>query len=205
VSIHLYLGYLKDKQRRKWVVEKATELGIDSIQILDAEYSASAGSASYKPKDVKWEADDQDKHALHAIEAAEQSERLTVPSIGVNLWSVDTEVAEEVAQTTTTEGGGDEIDSNERHLWLVCLERSETSPPILTVLTEELAAATATTKTIVHLLVGPEGGWSPTELQAFSNLGIMSVSLGSSVLRAETAAITAVAAVAMFFETTTVK
>jgi 16S rRNA (uracil1498-N3)-methyltransferase len=43
------------------------------------------------------------------------------------------------------------------------------------------------------LAIGPEGGWAPEELQLFEQAGWISASLGSTVLRAETAAIAALA------------
>ena len=46
------------------------------------------------------------------------------------------------------------------------------------------------------LAVGPEGGWTEGELQLFDNAGWISASLGSAILRAETAAIAATAIVA---------
>ncbi len=45
----------------------------------------------------------------------------------------------------------------------------------------------------VHLFIGPEGGWSLDEENLFRKSGATSVSLGSTVLRAETAAIVSVA------------
>ncbi len=48
----------------------------------------------------------------------------------------------------------------------------------------------------VLLAVGPEGGWKPQELAAFKDAGWTAASLGSTILRAETAAIAAVAIVA---------
>jgi 16S rRNA (uracil1498-N3)-methyltransferase len=43
------------------------------------------------------------------------------------------------------------------------------------------------------LAIGPEGGWADDELQLFQNAGWISASLGSTILRAETAAIAAAA------------
>ena len=40
--------------------------------------------------------------------------------------------------------------------------------------------------------IGPEGGWTEDELQAFQQAGWISASLGNTILRAETAAIAAI-------------
>ncbi len=45
------------------------------------------------------------------------------------------------------------------------------------------------------LAIGPEGGWAPEELQIFNSSGWTPVTLGPRILRAETAAIAAVAIV----------
>ena len=48
----------------------------------------------------------------------------------------------------------------------------------------------------VLIAVGPEGGWAESELQFFTQAGWISASLGTMILRAETAAIAAAAVVA---------
>jgi len=48
----------------------------------------------------------------------------------------------------------------------------------------------------IVLAVGPEGGWTKGELQSFRQAGWISTSLGSTILRAETAAMAATAVVA---------
>jgi 16S rRNA (uracil1498-N3)-methyltransferase len=50
----------------------------------------------------------------------------------------------------------------------------------------------------IVLAIGPEGGWVEDELQLFQGAGFVSASLGNTILRAETAAIAAVAIA--FFE-----
>ncbi|MFZ1053621.1 MAG: RsmE family RNA methyltransferase [Candidatus Sulfotelmatobacter sp.] len=48
----------------------------------------------------------------------------------------------------------------------------------------------------IALAVGPEGGWAEDELQLFQQAGWISASLGNTILRAETAAIAAIAVAA---------
>jgi 16S rRNA (uracil1498-N3)-methyltransferase len=43
----------------------------------------------------------------------------------------------------------------------------------------------------IALAIGPEGGWTPDEMQRFSDHGWQPVTLGPRILRAETAAIAA--------------
>jgi 16S rRNA (uracil1498-N3)-methyltransferase len=43
------------------------------------------------------------------------------------------------------------------------------------------------------LAIGPEGGWTPDEVSIFTSAGFLPASLGSTILRAETAAIAAIA------------
>jgi 16S rRNA (uracil1498-N3)-methyltransferase len=52
----------------------------------------------------------------------------------------------------------------------------------------------------IAFAVGPEGGWAEEELGQFSMAGWKSVTLGSTILRAETAAIAALAAVAAILD-----
>jgi 16S rRNA (uracil1498-N3)-methyltransferase len=47
----------------------------------------------------------------------------------------------------------------------------------------------------VNLLIGPEGGFSEKEIEYILGLGFSAVSLGETVLRVETAALYAAAAV----------
>lgn len=58
-----------------------------------------------------------------------------------------------------------------------------------------LKAALAGCRPPVSLALGPEGGWTPAEIELFKAAGWKSASLGNTILRAETAAIAAVAVV----------
>jgi len=63
------------------------------------------------------------------------------------------------------------------------------------ILLRDVVNPQATSDGIV-LAVGPEGGWAEDELQSFQQAGWISASLGNTILRAETAAIAAIAIVA---------
>ena len=47
----------------------------------------------------------------------------------------------------------------------------------------------------IILAIGPEGGWTESELELFTNAGWITASLGGNILRAETAMIAATAIV----------
>lgn len=57
-------------------------------------------------------------------------------------------------------------------------------------------ALQGSTRDSVVIAVGPEGGWTEAEHQAFTAAGWIAASLGSTILRAETAAIAALAVIA---------
>ena len=59
--------------------------------------------------------------------------------------------------------------------------------------TVSLKSAIAQCPPPVVMAFGPEGGWSTEELDLFSNSGWKSASLGSTILRTETAVIASVA------------
>jgi 16S rRNA (uracil1498-N3)-methyltransferase len=65
---------------------------------------------------------------------------------------------------------------------------------------EEALAASADQLPAIRLAVGPEGGWTAEEEALFDSEGWKAVSLGPRILRAETAAITAMAVAASLLE-----
>jgi len=107
-----------------------------------------------------------------AHEAAQQSRRLSPPQI-------DEAVKLKPALT---------LEAPTRLL----LNENERSENIRESLTEAAAP--------IALAVGPEGGWAEEELALFDAAGWRSVTLGSTILRAETAAIAALAAIAAILD-----
>ncbi len=65
---------------------------------------------------------------------------------------------------------------------------------------EKIREALSEAATPVIFAAGPEGGWTEEELSQFSAAGWRSVSLGSTILRAETAVIAALAAAAALLD-----
>jgi 16S rRNA (uracil1498-N3)-methyltransferase len=65
---------------------------------------------------------------------------------------------------------------------------------------EEAADAAGAVMPTLEIAIGPEGGWAPEEEALFDANGWRAVSLGPRILRAETAAIAALAVVASCLE-----
>jgi 16S rRNA (uracil1498-N3)-methyltransferase len=139
-----------------WLVEKATELGASVLLPV--------WTARTQVDRLNFE-----RLRGHAVEAAEQSERLSVP-----------ELRSPEALSGILAGW-----PVERRL-IVC-DESGAGEPIW-------KAAARLPPGPVAILVGPEGGFDQTELDAFAKLSFVSrVGLGPRVLRAETAAVAALA------------
>jgi 16S rRNA (uracil1498-N3)-methyltransferase len=112
-----------------------------------------------------------DRHRANVIEAAEQCERLSLP-----------DVADACALGDVLAGF-----PGDRRL-LICAEKGE-ALPLMDVLSAPDRGAGRWA-----ILCGPEGGFSQTELDGFAKLSFITfVSLGPRILRAETAALSAVA------------
>lgn len=150
-------------ERMDWLVEKATELGVSSIQPLVAERSVLRLSGDRaRKKQAHWQA--------IAVAACEQCGRNRVPPV------------REVADLR----------------WWLSQGMAATPMRLLLSLRPEaqgLRDAAAGSDAAVFLS-GPEGGWSDAEEQAALAAGFRPVTLGGRVLRAETAALAALAALA---------
>lgn len=160
-AIHLAVG-MPANERMDWLVEKATELGVASIQPLITDRTVLRLSAERaQKKQQHWQS--------IAIAACEQCGRNQVPHIhpvlGFATW---------LKQPLTT--------------LRLMLSLAPGSQPILAC----LGAQTATQEPVLFLS-GPEGGLGPDEERAALANGFVAASLGPRVLRAETAALAALA------------
>jgi 16S rRNA (uracil1498-N3)-methyltransferase len=153
------------------VVQKCTELGIFRLIPVRTERSlVRLEGAKSKARQERWQ--------RKAEEAAKQSGRVKVPVIeGVtDFYSLPDRVRDFDLGIISWEG-----------------EKEERS------LKEALTKGRPRPESIL-LLIGPEGGFSIQEMAAAGQAGLLPVSLGPRILRAETAAIAAVAIIAYELE-----
>jgi 16S rRNA (uracil1498-N3)-methyltransferase len=134
--------------RFEWMVEKATELGVERILPVETTRSEHGLFEASRKRAERW--------ARIARESSQQARRVRVPEI---------------------------VPAGHRFF----LEEG-IAPPLLHEIPEER-------QDTVALLLGPEGGWTDPERAAAHAAGWQPVSLGATVLRAETAACAALAVV----------
>ena len=172
-QVHLVVG-VPANDRMDWLVEKATELGVASIQPVMTERSVLRLSGERADKKrAHWQA--------IAVAACEQCGRNQVPVVH----AVQTLSDWLKLQTIVT---NDVVVGKTRYLLSL---RSEAQD--LRALAETNTAKMA----VVSFLSGPEGGLSVAEEEAALTKGFQPVSLGSRVLRAETAGLAALAALTL--------
>jgi 16S rRNA (uracil1498-N3)-methyltransferase len=154
----LWLVFAPIKRLRlDWLVEKATELGVSAL--------VPVVTARTQPERLN-----RDRLAAHAVAAAEQCGRLSVPEVR-SLARLDRVLADWAPAR--------------RLLWC-----DETGGGVALA---DVAAGIA--PGAAAILVGPEGGFADAELDALAVLPFVTrVGLGPRVLRAETAAVAALAA-----------
>jgi len=158
--------------RMEWAIEKATELGVAAIAPVIARRSEKHLAQAAAKRVERW------RRIAH--EAAQQSRRSDVPVIHDPV-----ALAERV-----------KVASLAKRLALAEQERTTTLRATL----EEIAAGAGVELPTLEMAIGPEGGWTPEEEALFDANGWKAVSLGPRILRAETAAIAALAVAASIFE-----
>jgi len=158
--------------RMEWAIEKATELGVAALAPVIARRTDKHLAQAADARAERWR--------RIALEAAQQARRSDVPLIfdpvplasRVRAASESTRIVlAEQERTTTLRHALDDAVSAAR---------------------EEMPA--------LEVAIGPEGGWAPEEEALFDANGWRAASLGPRILRAETAAIAALAVVASYLE-----
>ena len=151
-------------ERMEWAIEKLTELGVARIVPLIAQRTEKHLAQAAQKRTERW------RKIAH--ESAQQSRRSDVP-----------EITDPIPVSNYLSAGPDALhlllSEHERARSLRgCLENSD-GPEIYS----------PTAPRTICAAIGPEGGWTDGEVVSFAKYGWQSVSLGSRILRAETAAI----------------
>jgi 16S rRNA (uracil1498-N3)-methyltransferase len=192
------------KERLRWMLEKATELNVDRIVFLETDYSASTQSKA--PGSLR-------KAHAYLVEAAEQAERLTLPAFvrllpaltetttAANTSSKSYDLDERDVVTTRLSDLLDFVRGEPTLRLLVCRERTPAASSVsLWQALVDSHRQENVEPAAIAFCIGPEGGWSPNEESHLDELeaqypgSVINVSLGPTVLRVETAAISALAA-----------
>ena len=205
--VHLYFAPIK-RARLKVLLEKATELGVDVLvpvltQNVNEKYTP-GGDRGDGRSEAGAGAVASSSYQRVLIEAAEQSERMTVPVL-----EEPTTLSALLARFGGAQGAG---------VLYVCRERVAGGMTLLQALLQRRKGGVGLGGAI-SLLVGPEGGFTAAELREMEarcskdpsegagaltgaggaseqgGAGVVFVSLGGAVLRAETAAMAALAVV----------
>ena len=149
--IHLAMAPTKNMDRTEWMAEKATEIGINELTLLNCQWS--------ERRIVKRE-----RIERILVAAMKQSRKAWLPQLNDM-----TDFADFIAMPRSGQK-------------FICHCHSDNLPLLKDQLSHNDDAL---------VMIGPEGDFSPAEVAAAEAAGFMSVSLGTSRLRTETAAIVA--------------
>ena len=158
--------------RMEWAIEKATELGVAAIAPVFARRTEKHLAQAAGKRAERW------RRIAH--EASQQARRSDVPVIHEPV-----DLAERVRAASVAAG--------------IVLAEQERTTTLRHAIKEAIDAAKEEMP-VLEVAIGPEGGWAPAEEALFDDNGWRAVSLGPRILRAETAAIAALAVIASCLE-----
>ncbi|UXX78722.1 16S rRNA (uracil(1498)-N(3))-methyltransferase [Reichenbachiella carrageenanivorans] len=151
--VHLAIAPTKSVDRLEWFVEKACEMGVDEISIIQTQRT--------ERKKVNHE-----RLEKKAISAMKQSK---------NFWKCQVNELKKLKDFVNSQ-------KEEANKYVAYVETG----------TEDLLQKKLLPKTHCLILIGPEGDFSPEEIDLLKNAKFEMVSLGKNVLRTETAGVAAV-------------
>ncbi len=158
--------------RMEWAIEKATELGVAAIAPVIARRTEKHLAQAAEKRAERW------RRIAH--EASQQARRSDVPVIHEPV---------DLADRVRAASGATRI----------VLAEQERTTTLRRAIGEAVEIA-GTEMPAFEVAIGPEGGWAPAEEALFDANGWRAASLGPRILRAETAAIAALAVVASCLE-----
>jgi len=171
LPLHLYLAVFKF-DRFEWAIEKATELGIAHITPILARRTEKHLAQASSKRVERW------RRIAH--EASQQSRRTSIPKINDPI-ALKPALARELAPHRILLSETEQSLSLAVALGAPCLD------------SETWEGTNPESKGRLALAIGPEGGWTPEEMSLFTHHQWTPVTLGPRILRAETAAIAAIA------------
>ena len=167
-TIHLAMAPTKNMDRTEWMAEKATEIGIDRLTFLDCQFS--------------------ERHAVKT----ERIEKIVVAAMKQSHKAWKPVVDEQVSFRHFI----DRPDLPPLRFIAHCYDMADVGggdkPFLLDALRTAVGQGSAPASPDMLVLVGPEGDFSIDEVRRAHAAGFHSVSLGTSRLRTETAALVAV-------------
>jgi 16S rRNA (uracil1498-N3)-methyltransferase len=165
LRIELLLSLVKF-DRFEWCLEKATELGANTIIPLAAARTDKALVAAAVKRHDRWE--------KILLESAQQSRRLRPPDLSDSAAPQKAFAASAAAAR-------------------ILLSENSTAPSLRQALGKFAPDAPKESDRAVALAIGPEGGWTEDELASARAAGFAEASLGQNILRTETAVLAAMA------------
>ena len=163
-KVTLYISLLNKADKFEWALQKCTELG--AARFVPVRSARSISDAPGRTKMERWERIIQ--------EAAEQSGRAVIPTLEEAI-SLQTAFQQESSGLRSTQDG--------EHIALI--------PALGAQVTLKGALRGAGGVGTLSIFIGPEGGFTPDEVEEAKAAGVVPVTLGPRTLRAETAAVAA--------------
>jgi 16S rRNA (uracil1498-N3)-methyltransferase len=174
LSITLLLSVVKF-DRFEWALEKATELGVDEIVPLSAARTEKGLILAAPKRAERW-------HRI-LMESSQQARRLRPPVLH-QVESVSERFARPPSEHSLKETG----------VRIILSEHGDSRS-----LREILGTHSRESTHAGTLAVGPEGGWTDEEFEMAETGGFEEASLGSNILRTETAVMAALASLNLVF------
>jgi 16S rRNA (uracil1498-N3)-methyltransferase len=153
----------------EWAIEKATELGVARITPILARRTEKHLALAAPKRAERWR--------RIALESSKQSRRTDIP-----------EIADPIGLPAALQIEAAPV--------RILLSETEQSLTLTTALTN---LQPATDNLQLSLAIGPEGGWTAEEMALFTTHAWTHVTLGPRILRAETAALAAIAIASTYF------
>jgi len=181
LPLHLYLAVFKF-DHFEWAIEKATELGVAQITPILARRTEKHLAQASAKRVERW------RRIAH--EASQQSRRTSIPAIS-NPIALKPALEREQAPTRILLSETEQVVTLSSALKAGVPHSSQPHR-------DEWEVNSSSTGITHALAIGPEGGWTAEEMSLFTQHQWTPVTLGPRILRAETAAIAAVAIAGTF-------